>query len=115
MSWEDSRTPGPRTRIIHGRQIVFDSEGFFDDPDDWTEDTARFLAVETGLDPLGDDHLNVLRFLRDYYYCNGRAPLNNVLRNGINMRISRIEALFPGGIKFGARRLAGLPNPKSCM
>ena len=24
-----------------------------------------------------------------------------------------MEALFPGGIKYGARRLAGLPNPKN--
>jgi tRNA 2-thiouridine synthesizing protein E len=26
-----------------------------------------------------------------------------------------LESLFPGGIKKGARRLAGLPNPKTCI
>jgi sulfur relay (sulfurtransferase) DsrC/TusE family protein len=26
-----------------------------------------------------------------------------------------IEKLFPGGIKYGARRVAGLPNPKNCL
>lgn len=115
MSGEDTGSTGPRARVINGQRIVFDNEGFFDDPDDWTEETARILAAETGLDKLSPAHLTVLRFLRNYYYQNGRAPLNKSLKQGVNMRINRIETLFPGGIKFGARRLAGLPNPKSCM
>ena len=102
-------------REIAGQRIVFDAEGFFEDPDDWSEEAARCLAQETGLHALTPVHWRVLRFLRDYYYQNGRSPLNKQLRAGLDMSVAEIEALFPGGVKYGARRLAGLPNPKSCM
>ena len=102
-------------REIEGRRIEFDGEGFFEDPDDWTEHVAQVLAAEAGLDRMGEDQWRVLRFLREFYYHNGRAPLNKKMRTGLGMRVSEIETLFPGGIKYGARRLAGLPNPKSCM
>ena len=55
-----------------------------------------------------------IRFLREYYACNGRAPLNNQLRKGTGMSLLELDDLFPEGIKMGARRLAGLPNPKTC-
>jgi sulfur relay (sulfurtransferase) DsrC/TusE family protein len=52
--------------------------------------------------------------LREYYLQNGRAPLNRQLKAGLGMSLMEIESLFPGGLKLGARRLAGLPNPKTC-
>jgi tRNA 2-thiouridine synthesizing protein E len=63
---------------------------------------------------LADTHWQVIRFLREYYLQNGRAPLNRQLKAGLGMSLMEIESLFPGGLKLGARRLAGLPNPKTC-
>lgn len=34
-----------QVRRLGGRRIVFDNEGFFLHPDDWSEDAARLLAV----------------------------------------------------------------------
>jgi TusE/DsrC/DsvC family sulfur relay protein len=102
-------------REIEGRHILFDAEGFWEDPDDWSESAARELARESGLSHMTEDHWRVLRFLRDFYFQNGRAPLNKQLRTGLEMPLSYIQDLFPEGIKHGARRRAGLPNPKSCM
>jgi len=104
------RIGGPTVREINGRRILFDAEGFFEDPDDWSESAARELAREAGLAGMTEDHWHVLHFLRDYYYQNGRAPLNKQLKTGLGMRIRQVENLFPEGIKYGARRLAGLPN-----
>lgn len=115
MGNHETRAGGRTVREIGGRSIIFDSEGFFEDPDDWSEAICGILAKEAGLMQMTESHERVLRFLRDYYYQNGRAPLNKKLRDGVNMSIDEIEMLFPGGIKYGARRLAGLPNPKSCM
>jgi len=115
MPAPDSGDPSRRVRRIAGREIVFDGEGFFWDPCDWTEEAAVLLARESGLDALTDIHRQVIFFLRQYYFSNGRAPMNRQLKDGLGMSLMALEALFPGGIKNGARRLAGLPNPKSCM
>jgi len=106
--------PSRRFRHIAGRDVLFDNEGFLWDAADWSEDLAGELAAEVGLTDLGEEHWRVLRFLRQYFAENGRAPLNRQLAAGTGMRLLNLESLFPGGIKHGARRLAGLPNPKSC-
>ncbi len=106
--------PGRRLRRVAGREIAFDDEGFFSDYDDWTDDAAVALAVESGIAVLGDDHWRVIRFLRGFYAYHGRAPLNQQLRQGIGMSLLTLNDLFPDGLRNGARRIAGLPNPKSC-
>ena len=116
---EASRPAGAATaqvqvRSISGREVVFDSEGFLADALQWTEEVARVLAEESGLTVLSETHWLVIRFLREYYLQNGRAPLNRQLKAGVGMSLMEIETLFPGGLKLGARRLAGLPNPKTC-
>ena len=116
MSRQDAdQTPQRVVREIEGRRVVFDGEGFFEDPDDWSEAAARLLARESGLHEMSPVHWEVIAFLRDYYFQNGRAPLNKQLRAGLGRSVSEIEGFFPEGLKYGARRLAGLPNPKSCM
>ena len=57
----------------------------------------------------------MIRFLRAYYLRNGRAPMNRELRAGTELSLVELERLFPDGIRMGARRLAGLPNPKTCL
>lgn len=106
---------GRKYRLIAGHQVLFDEEDFFWHPGDWREDIAEALARECGLACLSAEHWKVIRFLRDFYFQNGRGPLNRQLVQGTEMSMLAIEALFPGGIKRGARRIAGLPNPKACL
>lgn len=103
-----------RIRFIAGRKVRFDSEGFFEDFDDWSKDVFEVLAYEEGITVATDQHWQVVRALRDFYAYNGRSPLNKELRKSTGISLMELESLFPGGIKNGARRLAGLPNPKTC-
>jgi len=64
---------------------------------------------------LKDAHWKVIRFLRGYYLAQGKAPLGREIIKGLGISLLEIERLFPGGVKKGARRLAGLPNPRGCM
>ncbi len=106
---------GRHQRNFFGREILFDSEGFFWEAEDWSEEVAVILAGESGIENLTEAHRKVLHFFREYYLYHGRAPMNRHLKHGTGMNLGEIESLFPEGIRLGARRLAGLPNPKSCF
>ncbi len=101
-------------RVIDGKEVLFDEEGFLINPESWTEPIAEALATETGLQSLTDSQWEMIHFLRSFYFANGRAPLNRDIRKQTGLSLLELERLFPGGIRHGARRLAGLPNPKSC-
>jgi dissimilatory sulfite reductase related protein len=110
----DTDQPAPHFCVVAGRRILFDHEGFFWQADDWSADAAEELAREAGIEGLSELQWDVIGFLRSFYFENGRSPLNRKLAAGVNMSLLDLERLFPGGIKYGARRLAGLPNPKNC-
>jgi TusE/DsrC/DsvC family sulfur relay protein len=105
---------GANYRVVAGRKMLFDGEGFFWHADEWSADAAEELAREAGIEQLSEAQWRVIEFLREFYFENGRAPLNRKLAEGVGMSLLSVERLFPSGIKYGARRLAGLPNPKSC-
>ena len=83
-------------------------------PEDWSEEVAHCLAGESGLQEIGEVHWRVIRFMRSFYFDYGRAPMNRDLKKGIDLTLMELEGLFPNGIRQGARRVAGLPNPKLC-
>ncbi len=101
-------------RTVAGKEVLFDKQGFLWHPEDWSEEVAVALALESGIEALSDDQWRVIRFLRDYFAYHGRAPLNRDLKAGLGMSLMDLECLFPGGIRHGARRIAGLPNPRAC-
>jgi tRNA 2-thiouridine synthesizing protein E len=101
-------------RSLAGREIPFDSDGFLWESNDWSEEVAEILAREQGLEILNEDHWRVIRFLRNYYLSQGKAPLNRELKAGLGLSLMELESIFPRGIRQGARLLAGLPNPKNC-
>jgi TusE/DsrC/DsvC family sulfur relay protein len=106
--------PNWKFRTIAGRKIQFDGKGFLRNAEDWSEEVACCLAEESGLQKMSETHWRVIHFMRSYYFNYGRAPLNRDLKAGIGMSFRELESLFPEGIRQGARRVAGLPNPRSC-
>jgi dissimilatory sulfite reductase related protein len=104
----------PHTRRIAGVDVLFNGEGFFINPSQWTDEVFEVLAHEAGVEEISDTQRMVVHFIRKFYYEQGKAPLNHHLKVGTNMSMAALEALFPGGIKYGVRRLAGLPDPKGC-
>ena len=102
-------------RTIAGRTVLFDAEGFLVDAQAWDEELAQALALEQGLKGLGQAHWRVIRFLREFFLAWGKSPLSREVKKGTGLGLMEIEEIFPGGIKRGARLLAGLPNPRGCM
>jgi tRNA 2-thiouridine synthesizing protein E len=105
---------GTRRRFIAGKEVLFDKEGFFLSAEDWSEEAAVILSRMMGIEALSEKQWRLIRFLREYYTSNGRAPLNVELKAGLGWSLMELESMVPGGIRQGARLLAGLPNPQSC-
>ena len=103
-----------RPRNIGGKEILLDKEGFLWRPEDWTEEVAVGLAADSGIELLTGEQWRVIRFLREYFFRNGRTPLNRDIKAGLGISLIDLECLFPGGIRRGARLVAGLPNPRTC-
>jgi dissimilatory sulfite reductase related protein len=103
-----------RPRNLGGKEVILDKEGFLWRPEDWTEEVAKALAAECGIETLTDEQWRVVRFLREYFFYNGRAPLNRDIKAKLGISLIDLECLFPGGIRRGARLVAGLPNPRTC-
>ncbi|MEE4113955.1 MAG: TusE/DsrC/DsvC family sulfur relay protein [Desulfobacteraceae bacterium] len=95
-------------------KIVLDGEGFLRNPSLWSEDVAAAMAEKVGIQALSAEQWQVLRFIRTYYAQQGKAPLNYHIKTATGMSLQKIEAMFPGGITRGAKRLAGLPRSGGC-
>ncbi|MBI5571190.1 MAG: TusE/DsrC/DsvC family sulfur relay protein [Desulfomonile tiedjei] len=106
---------GPYTmEVVDGKAVYFDEEGFLFDPDAWSEALAEHMAKAAGMSGLSAIHWRVIHYLREYYFRVGKSPRNKELATGTGVSVMEIEAAFRGGVKYGARRLAGLHNPKGC-
>lgn len=99
---------------IGATQVHVDAEGFLTEYDEWTEDLARQLAAQIGIE-LTDAHLKVLRFLREDYKAQGEtATLRRVsVRAGVPVK--ELFALFPGKPAKKMAYIAGLPKPVGCV
>ena len=95
-------------------EVVLDTEGFLVRPEQWTREVALILAKDAQLKEITPKHWEVMEAMRAFYFSRGKAPTGVELKETTGTSLLELKALFPGGIKFGARRIAGIPNPKGC-
>jgi tRNA 2-thiouridine synthesizing protein E len=95
-------------------QVHVDAEGFLTDYDEWSEDLARQLARQIGIE-LTDAHLTVLRFLRADYAERGETATLRVVSTRAGVPIKELFALFPGKPAKKMAYIAGLPKPIGCV
>ena len=93
-----------------------DAEGYLVEPEDWNEDVARELARGLGIE-LGDDHWDVIRFMRSYYEEHRIAAAARNVINHLDGRYpgqarNRLFKLFPYGYVGQACKIAGMKRPR---
>ena len=103
-----------------GVVIETDEEGYITDVSLWSRELAILIAESENID-LGDDHWEVLNFLRSYYEQYRIAPAVRILIKAIRKSLgpekgnSRyLYQLFPNGPARQGCKIAGLPKPTSC-
>jgi dissimilatory sulfite reductase related protein len=103
------------TKTVAGTAVDTNDEGFFTNPDQWTEAMAPELARAEGIDPLTDQHWTVIRFMRSEYAKNGTGPTVRVLGKTSGVTVKELYQLFPKGPAKIAARIAGIPKPRGCI
>jgi tRNA 2-thiouridine synthesizing protein E len=103
------------TTTVAGATVDRNDEGFFTDPDQWTEDMVPELAAAEGIGELTEDHWRVIRFMRAEYLDKGTGPTVRVLGKTSGVTIKQLYELFPKGPAKIAARIAGIPKPRGCI
>ena len=103
------------TKTYAGVQVEVNDEGFFIDPEQWTEAMAPEIAREVGIETMTEDHWVVVKFMREAYETQGTGPTVRVLGKTSGVSIKQLYELFPKGPAKLAARIAGIPKPRGCI
>ncbi|HWS44874.1 MAG TPA: TusE/DsrC/DsvC family sulfur relay protein [Acidimicrobiia bacterium] len=103
------------TTTIAGHDVDVNDEGFFEHPEQWSEDMASDLARAEGIEPLTDRHWQVIRFMRKEYQEKGTGPTVRVLGKTSGVPVKELYELFPKGPAKVAAKIAGIPKPRGCI
>ncbi len=109
------------TMEFEGQSFEVDEEGYLMDWSVWKEGMAPVMAKEDGLE-LGEEHWDVIKFLRSYFEKYQIAPMIKILTKELKKKYGKekgstkyLYELYPGGPAKQACRYAGLPKPTGCV
>lgn len=96
---------------------ALDAEGYLVEPADWSEDVARELARGLQI-KLGEDHWDVIRFMRASYEEHQVAPDARHTIKHLESRYpgegrKRLFEIFPYGYVAQACKVAGMKRPRA--
>jgi TusE/DsrC/DsvC family sulfur relay protein len=99
---------------IQGFAVHVDEEGFLTDYDEWSEDLARELATQIGIE-LTEPHWKVIRFLREDFKDQGETATARRVQTVGGVPVKEQFALFPKKPAKKMAYVAGLPKPRGCV
>ena len=103
------------TITISSVDVDVNDEGFFVQPEQWTEEMAPELARHEGIEVLTDAHWKVIRFMREEYFAKGTGPTVRMLGKTSGVTVKELYELFPKGPAKTAAKIAGIPKPRGCI
>lgn len=103
---------------FNGKTIETDANGFLLNAEDWSEDLARHIAGQEGVD-LTDRHWDIIKYLRDEYFNNNANQPNTrtIVKDmgdkwGARLQQKDVYDLFPKDPSKQGGRIAGLPESR---
>lgn len=104
------------TKVIAGKEVQVNDEGFMTDPAEWNKDIAAEMAAEEGISALTDAHWKVIDFCRDTAAgLGGKSPTLRQITTGTGVSTKELFALFPKGPAKKVAKIAGLGKPEGCV
>ena len=93
---------------VAGKKIALDEEGFLVNQDDWNFEVAREIAHNLGIDDLDEEQLEIIDFMRKYYYKYNAFPILNYVCKHIEQPKQCVNNEFIN--PMNAWKIAGLPK-----
>lgn len=100
-------------KVIAGKTVEVDKEGYLLNLSDWNEDIAKEIAKEEAIN-LTEKHWEVLNYLQEQYKQDSPLSIRKIGKSGV-VSIKEFYALFPKGPLKISSRIAGIQKPKSCI
>ena len=97
------------------KDIQRDADGHLANYKEWTEETAKDLAAEEGIEALTERHWKVINLMRKEFLEKGDAPSIRKLTKESGIDTKELYALFSIGPAKKAAKIAGIPKPKGCV
>jgi len=98
------------TLKITGGSVELDSNGYLKNIESWSEAVAEAIARNEGVKKFTPDHMDVVKFLREYYIKYNSFPMLNMVCT--NLHKPKGCATKPFGMDpLKAWKIAGLPHP----
>jgi tRNA 2-thiouridine synthesizing protein E len=92
-----------------GIRIELDDEGYLVNLNDWSDSVAVVLASREGIEELGRDRMDIIKFMRDYYKQYQAFPLLRGVCRKVHQSKDCYSEKFIDPLK--AWKIAGLPKP----
>ena len=104
------------TKVIAGKEVQVNDEGFMTDPSEWNKEVAAAIAAEEGITELTEAHWKIIEFCRDSAAkMNGAAPTLRQITTGTGVSTKELFTLFPKGPAKKVAKIAGLRKPEGCV
>ena len=100
-------------KIIAGRAIEVNEEGYLKDFKQWSPEVANEIAKESNLN-LTPRHMKVIEYLQEQHKSESPLSIRKVGKSGV-VDIKEFYELFPSGPLKTSTKVAGIPKPASCI
>lgn len=102
-------------RMIEGKNVQVNEEGYLTNPTEWTKEIAVEIAKEEGLLELSPAHWKVIDFARQKAAESGASPTLRTITSNAGVTTKELFTLFPKGPAKKVAKIAGLGKPEGCV
>ena len=100
-------------KIIAGRTIAVNEEGYLTNFSQWDQTIGEELAKEASIN-LTPSHWNLINYIQDEYKKEVPLTIRRIGKSGV-VDIKGFYQLFPTAPLKTATKIAGVPKPASCI
>jgi len=103
------------TKLVAGKEIQVNDEGFMTNATEWTREIAVELAKEEGIAELTEAHWKIIDFCRANAESSHAAPTLRAITAGAGISTKDLFSLFPKGPAKKVAKISGLGKPEGCV